>query len=245
MRYGFLAGLLICAATPLPAAAQAATASPAIDPVVAERAMALARVLNSEQIIIGDSGSDQRALALAAQIMAGNPDFAALDKEYPGISRELMEALLPLINRSSRERLPQLWERQAALYGRNFNAGELQTLILFYQSPTGQKLIRLMMDKMDSTRSVAELSKRGDVSAGAVLADVQATGQKVAAEMDETDKAALLRLIGSGLMPRIQAISLETQQLALSWYDESAPWEEEAMEKAILRIVEKYEGTQK
>lgn len=240
----FLAAALTFAVLPGPAFAGSSTVHQ--DALIAQRALALARILNRESLILGDARSDAQVLALIEQMFSANADLAALEKEHPGVSREMTVALLPIINRSTRERLPQLWERQAALYARTFTAVELDTLIAFYSSPTGQKLIRVMQENMQTEHSLAELKKDGEfnLSANSVLADVHATGSKIVGQMDDADKAALGALMASGLLTKLKALALPTQQIALDWYDESAPGEDEETERVLAAIIDKYQGKQ-
>lgn len=229
----------VCAA-PAPAAPAHLPAAGQTDPRVTERATELARLLNSEEIIIGDAASDAKAVELMNQLVAGNADMVDLEKQYPGIAREMAQAMLPIVNRSARERLPQLWERQAALYAKHFNDDELVTLIAFYSSPTGTKLIRVMMAsiKPDNMMAEAAASKDLKISSTSVMKDIRATAPQLVDAMDAEDQRALAGLMRSGLVPRLKQLGPQTQELALAWYDESAPWEEAEIDKAMLAVVE-------
>lgn len=239
MRAFFVAAMLL-----LVPVAHAQQAPPAIvSAAVKQRADTLARILNSEALIIGDAKSDAQVIALVEQLFAGNAELAALQKEYPGIGQEMMVAILPILNKSSRDRLPVLWERQSALYAANFTAPELDTLIAFYSSPTGQKMVQLMQAQLKPTNSIAEMAKHPDFKASpsAVLSDVSATVPKILESLDDSDKAALRKLMQSGLLDKLKALSLSTQKIALDWYDETAPGEEEAIEAALMQVLAKYE----
>lgn len=233
------APLAVAAADPL---GQGTGGAAAADPAVAERAMKLATMLNSEAIIIGSAESDEKSLPLIEQLWGSKEEFAALEKENPGISIALAREVLPIVNRSARERLGELHRRQAALYAANFTAAELDTLIVFYGSATGTKLIATMMAKVKPNAVLAEARKSEDFSFGpqSVLKDIRSSAPAIAQAMDETDKAALMQLVASGLAPRLRALAPQTQTVALEWYNEETPWEAAEIEKAMTRVLARF-----
>jgi len=234
------AALLLALAAPVPAAhGQTAAPSSPVDPGVAERAMTLAHLLNSEAIIIGTAESDEAALALVPEMSAAAPDLAALEKQYPGVSLEIARATLPITNRSERERLPQLWQRQAAFYAVHFSAPELDTLIAFYQSPTGAKMIRVMIEKMHPHHALAEAAQSPDMqfSGKSVIADIRETVPDILRTMTPEDKAVLARLAASGIMQKMAAIAPQTQQIAIDWMAEEAPWEAAETDRVVAEIM--------
>jgi hypothetical protein len=236
---------LALGAAPLTAAhagAPGQTVATRADPAVAERAIKLAAMLNSDAIIVGNAKSDEEALALISQLWGSQEDLAGLEKRYPGISVALAREVMPIINRSARERLGELHRRQAALYAANFTAAELDTLIAFYGSPTGIKLIATMLASIRPNAVIAEASKSDDLRFGAesVLKDIRSAEPEIERAMDETDKAALTKLATSGLIPRLKALAPQTQTIALKWYDEEAPWEAAEIEKAMERVLARF-----
>jgi len=246
--FSHVAGILLAAAPAQAAGAQVPTPPPvrpspvtAPDAAVAARAMALAQATNSDAIIIGDEKSDAKAVKMATDVFGANKDFQALEVKYPGISLELARAMMPVINRSARERLPVLWQRQADFYSKHFTASELDTLRTFYQSSTGQKLIRSMIANIDPKAMVAEAKQSSDFKFGvdSALTDIRATVPAALKEMDDADKAILEKLGRSGLMTKMHAIAPETQAIAIAWMNESAPWEEAELDKVIQTILDR------
>jgi hypothetical protein len=223
-------------------APQAAASRPVAQPADAARseaAAALALTLNSEAIIIGDAADDAKALALVPQLIAGSSDLALLEKRSPGIVTEFSRRLMPITNRSSRERLPELRRRQAALYAAHFNAAELQTLNAFYTSSTGAKLLAVATDALKPDAMLAEMKASPDfkISPEAALKDIQATRPAVTKAIGPEDQDELMKLAGSGLLGRLQALAPRTQAVVLAWMDESAPWEEAATAELLNTVM--------
>lgn len=240
--------LAIAAGTPAAAAdLPRAGQTTKTDSRVAEKAAVLARILNSEAIIIGDAASDAKVFELIPQLLQATPELAELEKKYPGITQDIARAMLPITNRSARERLPQLWERQAALYAASFTLAELDRLIEFYSSTTGVKMIRIMLATNKSKHMVAEAVKSPELKFGAssVLADIRETVPDMLKQLDRQDQAAILALTKTGVMAKLQALAPRTQQIAIDWFAESAPWEDAEIESAMTRIVERRVGAEK
>lgn len=103
-------------------------------------ALQLARLLYPEALVVRTSGTD----VTMAQLLATDPRMKAREERHPGIVQAIAEAVRPLQVRSMRERMPVLWQRQAAIYGAAFTDAELATLNRFYASPPGQALIATM-----------------------------------------------------------------------------------------------------
>ncbi|WP_394663531.1 DUF2059 domain-containing protein [uncultured Sphingomonas sp.] len=103
-------------------------------------ALTLARLLYPEALVVKAAGTD----AMVAQLLASDPRMKAREDRHPGIVRAMAQAVQPLRVRSMRERMPILWQRQAAIYGAAFSEPELVTLNRFYASPPGQALVATM-----------------------------------------------------------------------------------------------------
>lgn len=238
----FLPVLMLTLTSPALVNAQSEPASTAatIDPARAAAALKLAQLLNSAENIIGDDGSNEKAIALVKEMTAGNEEVVKLEREYPGVMSDIARAVLPIINRSSRVRLPQLWDRQAALYAANFNAGELGILFDFYNSPTGRKMVA-GLGQAKPTAMVAEAAKSKDfaITAPSVLSDIKTAVPEIMKTFGPDDERELLKLMQSGLLARLKGIASQTQTVALDWQNESAPGEDGEIEKVTLAVIQK------
>lgn len=209
-----------------------------------QKALILAQILNSDAIMIGDDKSDVKAEKLMLELLEGNAEFAALEAEYPGIGSDIARAVLPVINKYSRTRLPELHKRQSALYRRNFSESEIDRLVEFYASPTGQKLISSLIENMQPTEMMkeAKASENFEMSAVSALKDLRKTVPAVLEDMNDEDTTVLEKFGRSGLLGRMKAMAIETQSIGIEWMNESAPGEDEEIEVAITAVVDKRIG---
>ncbi|WP_373474613.1 DUF2059 domain-containing protein [Sphingorhabdus sp.] len=205
------------------------------------KALKLAGILNSEAIIIGDDASDAKTAAFMQELISSDPELVELDRDDPGIVREIARVAMPIINKYYRIRLPELHARQSDLYFRNFSEQEIDRLIAFYASPTGQKMITLTMDNLQPNAVIEELKSSGDwkTSSESVLTDIRRTIPGTMAAMTDADLKEMEKLMQSGLLVRMKKIANETQTIALTWMDETAPGEDEEMAEAMSALFER------
>jgi hypothetical protein len=214
------------------------------NPDVSASALALAKLTNSEALMIGN---DDKALAAMSQIMQSSPDIMAMEKDYPGIMIEMAKAAMPVTNQDLRDRLPTLWDRQAALYSETFTASELEVLIRFYGSPTGEKLLRGLQQHLKPEASITEARQTEGFTFGAnsALKDIQAAVPDVIKDMDQGDRGLMALLGKSSAFPKLQAIAPRTQQIALDWINEPSPEADARMDAVMQAVVEARLGTSK
>lgn len=219
-----------------------AVVAPSVDMHTA-RALELAAILNSEAMIVGGEKSDQQAKALMLELFATQTYFQTLESVQPGITGEIADAMMPIINNSLRVRLPELHRRQAELYKRQFSTSELVTLAKFYTSPTGQKLLEGVAENMRTDAMAAEAKKSDDftITSKSVIADLRAAVPEALKTMTPGDEQVLIAFANSGLLPRIQKISSKSQTLTLDWTNESLPGEEEELDAATNAVLAKYD----
>jgi hypothetical protein len=133
--------------SPSPAPAASATPSSAefkkpIDPAAISAGLRLAE-------FIYDEASQAAAASRMVDIDIGpafrsSPDFKALEAEYPGFIEAVLTEIRPLMVSFSRDMLPEYRGRAAEIYASHLTAAEIEDLFKFYQTPTGQKMIKSM-----------------------------------------------------------------------------------------------------
>lgn len=199
----------------------------------------LAAILNSEKAIIGDSDDDEKARQFALDLFGGHAEMAELEASAPGVTEDMINEILPIVNHSMRVRLPELQRRQSALYAETFDEADLAFLIRFYESVTGRKLVALTMDNLQ-TQNMAKSAKQSDdltITSEAVIADIRSTARAITPQFDDSDKAMFRELERSGVLPKLQALGRRTQQVVLDWQDEYLPGEEEQIMALMESIV--------
>ncbi len=211
----------------------------ALDPARLAAALELAKVTNSEAFVVGDASGDDQLAHLLPQMIEGNEEIGALEKQYPGFTIQYAQALVEITRRSWRERLPELWNRQAALHAAHFSVPELSTLKSFFGGRTGQKMIAMAQRRMKPIRILmqASASPNSKLASKAAGADEEAIAPVSMDAFDEADKAAAEGLARTGLLPLMRKIAPQTGQIAQAWMREMAPWEAAEIAKALAATI--------
>jgi len=92
------------------------------------------------ELVLAMRATDQFKLLVPTIFQALKPAFV---QGRPQLEKE-MDVILPIMLDSANARLDELANDMAALYARNFTPDEIRDLVVFYRSPTGQKLIDRM-----------------------------------------------------------------------------------------------------
>ncbi len=230
-----------------PSFAQQATAPAKLEapasPALEAKALELAKILNSERIIIGNDKDNGKAVNMVKDLATASPALTRYSVKHPGFIEDLTITLMPVIDHYLRQRLPELQKRQATLYAKHFTSNELTYLVDFYGSPTGQKMIEQMLLNMKSEAVLAEAKRSPDFnfSTESVMKDVRATAPKVLQQLTAEDYKVLGELSRHTAAPKLRHLGPQTQAIALEWYQETAPGEDEAINAAILTVFAKYE----
>lgn len=208
------------------------------------KSLALARITASDANVIGQN-SDKMVAELTNLLML-DEDIAGLETNSPGSVDEMVRAILPIMNAGMRQRLPELQASYAALYRRDFTAEEIDFLIGFYAGPTGQKLIRGMLDNMQldaiGQQLLASGFAEGSITAEAVMKDMKAAIPAAMQNMTASDHDALKTLSANPVFPKLMKLGTEVQQIHLDWSEIYAPGEEDAIDAALEEIVERRIG---
>ena len=97
------------------------------------------------------------ATALFAPLVAGVIEQAKLLylQQNPGLSKDLNE-IADKLKADMTPRLSEVNDEVAKLYATNFTEAEIKTIITFYQSPAGKKLLAQQPQVVDSSMKFAQ-----------------------------------------------------------------------------------------
>jgi hypothetical protein len=112
------------------------------DPQRVALSLELAELLNSE--VLTRAQLAKLTSDTLPKVFAQNPDMVAIEQEHPGASAAVVAAIGPVMVDYTLRSLPKLWREIAPIYARYFDADELRSLLAFYRSPTGVRVIDAM-----------------------------------------------------------------------------------------------------
>jgi hypothetical protein len=185
---------------------------------VLDQAIALAKFLNPETKI------QQQVLntleATLPKMLQSDPQFVALESAYPGLTNVIVESLKPKMLAAYAQKTPLLWERLGAVYANNLTASELDSLLAFYQSPAGQRLLVGFSQSGNNTNIIRQGHKTGadmDKLAEAAQNDISSTARKVSATMTDADRIAIFKFENSPLGVKLVEIIPKILKASLEW----------------------------
>lgn len=225
------AALLLAPAT---ASAQATPApAPAIDPARKALAYELAQLLSGEAIVMTQV---RRVFADALpKGLIADPNIAALEKERPGVVKAMIAAMEPVILRHMKIELPRLWERVTPIYA-TLGESDLREAMAFYRSPTGARVIDIMMAEVDYAPLFRGMAESGDyeVRSEDVNATLMTGASKVSAGLTPEQRAATVAFGASPAGRRIIALTPQVNAAMLTWTNEPSPALDAELEKVAV-----------
>ena len=237
--------IALAAAAPAPAAAPAAqvpvqTASAV--PATKATAAALARAVAPGDLMIPyELEQAHRAIVGLPQI---DEDAKALESEYPGIWAAVWTAIEPEMHQWVEADYPGFWAALEQMYMARLTEPEAQALLTFYRSPTGQKLIRGMIENFDAMPMVKDVvaSPSEAVTAESMNRATDAARSKAVATIGREDTGELLILMGHIDMAKFRAIGAETQQITLDWVNKPNPEGDKRLQRLMEDAIQRYKA---
>lgn len=175
--------------------------------------------------------------------LAANRDLAALEAEYPGIIKRMIEAMRPEVERQVIGGLPVLWDRMAAVYAGAMTDAEMREMLAFYRSPTGQWLIESIGEGADLSKLMANLLENenasitsGDLNA-VVTASVERDLKRTLTKERERD---ILRMYASPAGRKITALNPKLLEIGAAWSNESTPEEDARLSEIVEGVVAEF-----
>lgn len=183
----------------------------------------LAEVLNPADLVVAvemRSFDEQLIPGLRKQ-----PEFLALEAEYPGLIDFLARDMRPLIEHYSKMNAPKAQKRMGLFFAQRLTIPELTNLLSFYTSPTGQKLVRAVMTNISMETIVEEVIADPDAptSLDAINNAYEPALKALPSAMDASDKAALVAFMQRPVFAKLRTLGPAMRRLQQAMINEPDP----------------------
>lgn len=235
MRALFSFALLASGLLAMPAAAQPVVAAPQENLALGRK---LAQLTNSEEMLAGQvSRMIQDALP---PLFAADPEMQALEKDYPGITKKLLDAASPMLRDETLKGLPRLWDRLGALYAARLTAAELGEVIAFFSGGIKARMMAASVGVLDTSGLLKETidSPDGKISKDRVITTVSQGATGVLAKLSPADRDALARFGASPAGRRFNALMPEAVAIATAWANEPSPETDAKLARLMSDVLE-------
>ena len=203
-------------------------------------AAALARVVAPIELMLPAEVEQSRKAILALPTL--DEDAKGLEAEYPGIYAALWAEIEPVMRRDAEAGFPSYWAALERLYLSRLTENEAQAVMRFFQSETGQKLIRTMYGGLDATPMVADMVKSDNytIDEKQLKAMTDSAKAKAVKEIGPEDHGDLWILMASIKLDKFQALGAETQKLTLDWVNREDSEGDARLGKVMEEIMKRY-----
>lgn len=238
------AAAVVLALMPLATLSGVATSPALAQPAASDRA-AYADVASAmiEQIDV-ETLIEQGVMAVGRQF-SSDPAFAKLDQENPGLIKEVLDAVRPVMAQMIKDGLALQRGEMENIFARHLTPEEATEIARFYRSPIGSKIVRgvpvdFALDALRADGTTHEVVDPAAFNAMVEQAAVAATAQLTVQEQAEL--AAMFAMTPA--LRKLEAIDPELKALELRMANKDiTPAEDAAMGAAINGVFERRFGT--
>ncbi|MDF7775335.1 DUF2059 domain-containing protein [Sphingomonas sp. AOB5] len=231
--------------TPVAAQAQVPPRPAAPGPVTPERlalGVQLTKLLNPTDAI--EAMLDRIVHESMPKAFIADPSVQALEKEYPGVVKVMIDAMYPVLKRRLMGSVPEMWDLLGNHYASRLDTADLRAAIAFYSSPTGERIVAAMVAGVSFDSMLQDMVQTGefDVGAGAMNGTLRDGARKAYSGLSAEDRANANRFAATPAGQRIVAANLSAQPLVLQWANRPDPAFDAELEAAMLPALEKHTG---
>ena len=202
-------------------------------------ALELAEVLNSPALMRVQF--DKLFDETFPRSFAANSEMVALETTEPGILKEMLAAMRPILEEDLRASLPELWNDLAKIYAAELQASEIKEVTAFYRSEVGQHLVAAMGEGMDFSTAVSksllapddELQEQ-DLTAG-LMAGVAGLSKRLTPE----DYQAIIDFTSKSPGSKLATIAPKTVAETTRWSNRADPETEAEVQAAVDAVVQR------
>jgi len=229
------------------AAPQAAPAVPVAaltDPVRKARALELARMLNSKAVT--RIQLDKMLGETLPTLLAADPEFKAMETDYPGITKAMIDAMRGIVVEEVMQSLPELWDKIGAVYAEELTVADLDAALAFFRTTAGARLVEGVGREGDLSQLLKTMIADDDatVTEAALHSQVRTSATKAVGKLSTEDRSALINFGWSPAGAKLRTANARIMPIATAWSNQSSPESDAKMEKAMTDVVEKFTRTE-
>ena len=153
------------------------------------------------------------------------------------LEKEVVSALRPHMPRIHRQTLL----RFSRLFSNHFNEAEIADLAAFYRSPVGLKLIAMKYAHVSSKDALRTIARADETTAADINRVNREATAKVMEKLDADDFKTLAELSRRPVFRKMAALKPVVDNLEAASANEPDPELELAMERAVQKVLKKYD----
>jgi hypothetical protein len=215
------------------------------DQTAKNAALRLAAILYSEesQVAIAERIADTEITS----VFRRDPNFQEIEADFPGFTEAVLKEMKPALVRFTKQSIPSYHDRIATLIASRLTAAEIIDLTKFYQTPTGQKLVKGMQANVTTQAMIGEIVKNPDAptSYSAVSEDHKAATEATKKLIDSSDAPALMEFGRKPYFTKVAALGPAMCKVEQDFSNEPAPEFDAEVEAIVNATFARFEAKKK
>lgn len=167
------------------------------------------------------------------------PSIREMEDASPGMVKAIVEAMRPIFRQFIVDELPAYHAGVADIYVAHLTTDEMIAMKRFFETPTGQKLVRGVHSNMtfDSMMTEIVADPNAPTSRKAIEDDQMAAVGRAVRSIDVSDRSALEAAIGSTWISKVKVMRPKLLDHETKYMNQPSPKFEAAIEEAMLRVI--------
>jgi hypothetical protein len=204
----------------------------------------LAKMLRSEEN--SKAGFEGVFGSSMTETILKDPAAVSLEKEYPGITQSMIDAMRPVAERASLATLPELWAEMASLYASQLTVEEIAVARAYYESTSGRRLISSMIARYDYRTLLQDAAKNDwQFKPEAMKITVKSNIDTVVGDMTTAEQAVLVEFSKTSAFGKIRDLNPRLYELAAKFANAASPADEAELEKIATESIKSFMATHK
>jgi hypothetical protein len=175
-----------------------------------------------------------------------NPSAVSLEKDYPGITQSMIDAMRPVAERASLAQLPELWAEMASLFASRLTVEEIAVARAYYDSTSGRRLISSTIARYDY-RALLQDAAKNDWQFKPETLKVSGTSNisTVVGDMTTAEQATLMEFSKTSAFGKIRDLNPKLFELAAKFANAASPDDEAELEKIARESIKAFMAAHK
>lgn len=207
-----------------------------------KKALELAKAKYNKQSIFGGEQAQINYIEMLVKTHLQSPSYMKFEQQFPGSVHEIAQAEAAVSGKWLIKRLPELQSLQASNYLKLFNSTEMDVLIDYYGSPSGQQFLQAIEDNRSNAAYQKEFASSKGKGAGdkAYLEDMDASVNAAVDALPPEDKRKYLNFRQSSAAKKEHKVRKKFQLTILKWFGDADPEFMNQTDAAVNKIIDKY-----
>ena len=165
---------------------------------------------------------------------ANNPSFALLEKDFPGMTDNIIQAMRPIMLKEIDLIIPQYRAEISAFYAQKLTAVEARQVADFWISSVGQNFIVALNNNMKFDSMANDYAAKEAATPEGFRKDAGMASIKTISALGADERKAILGFITAPTGRKLMALNVEKNKIDIKWSNYASPQAIEDIQKVVI-----------